>query len=108
MTELKELQRIEGLAIDKNLFEARFRGETIQLTATEFDLLEALDSAADRVVPRSELLTKVWKNGSTGARVVDTFVSRVRSKLRRVGHPGIASVRKRGYRLLTPTERAAV
>ncbi len=104
MTEFNEPDRPEALAIDKNLFEVRFHGTRIQLTATEFDLLDALDSAADRVVPRSELLRKVWSDSSTGARVVDTFVSRLRAKLRLAGHPGIASVRKRGYRLLSPPE----
>ncbi len=104
MPELTQFRALEALDIDRDLFEVRFLGSAIQLTATEFDLLDALDSAAGRVVPRSELLSEVWKDSKTGARVVDTFVSRLRSKLRSAGHPGIASVRKRGYRLLPAFE----
>ena len=99
MTGLTETVLSDGLTIDRNLFEARFKGHLIPLTATEFDLLDVLGRERDRVVPRSELLERVWGSGNTGIRVVDTFVSRLRTKLRSAGHPGIASIRKRGYRL---------
>ncbi len=104
MAEVKDPTVSPGLLIDKELFEVRFEGTPILLTATEFDLLETLDAESHRVVPRSELKTRVWKDGEARSRVVDTFVSRLRTKLRSAGHPGIASIRKRGYRLLSPTE----
>ena len=104
MAEGNDSKESRGLLIDKELFEVRFKGTPILLTATEFDLLEMLDSESHRVVPRSELKMKVWKDGTARSRVVDTFVSRLRTKLRSAGHPGIASSRKRGYRLLNPTE----
>jgi DNA-binding response OmpR family regulator len=91
--------------IDRSLFVVKFAGKEIELTATEFDLLQTLYEERHRVVPRPELHSKVWSEdgeNSPGPRVVDTYVSRLRAKLRAAGHPGIASVRKRGYRLLEP------
>jgi DNA-binding response OmpR family regulator len=99
-TPVEKVQR--GLLIDRHLFVVMFGGKEIELTATEFDLLHALYEERHRVVPRPELHSKVWAEGSPGPRVVDTYVSRLRAKLRAAGHPGIASVRKRGYRLLEP------
>ena len=89
----------EPLLIDRRLFEVWFAGAKIGLTATEFDLLSLLFSEHDRVVSREEILEQVWGDGRRGLRVVDTYVSRLRTKLRQAGHPGVISVRKRGYRL---------
>ena len=92
-------QNVEPLLIDRRLFEVWFGGEKIALTATEYDLLALLHREHDRVVPRAEILEQVWSEGDPGPRVVDTYVSRLRTKLKRAGHPGVLSVRKRGYRL---------
>lgn len=95
-----ELQsEIEPLLIDRRLYEVWFAGNRIPLTATEYDLLELLHREHERVLARSEILEQVWGDGDQGLRVVDTYVSRLRTKLREVGHPGVLSVRKRGYRL---------
>ncbi len=107
MTGLTDIAIGSGLTIDPNLFEARFDGELIQLTATEFDLLDVLSRERDRVVPREELRDRVWGAGDAGIRVVDTFISRLRTKLRSAGHPGITSVRKRGYRLRAAADQSA-
>ena len=87
------------LLIDRRLFEVWYADERIALTATEYDLLDLLERKQDRVMSRSELLSGVWGEGAQGLRVVDTYVSRLRKKLRAIGHPGVTSVRKRGYRL---------
>ena len=95
-----EPQTTNDLTIDLERFEARYRGTHLDLTAKEFDLLKFLTSEHRRVVSREELPIEVWAGSSNKSRVVDTFVSRLRVKLRQVGHPGIDSVRKRGYHLL--------
>lgn len=89
----------EMLLVDRRLYEVWFGGKRIPLTATEYDLLEALHRGNDRVISRLELYETVWGGGARGIRVVDTYVSRLRTKLRAVGHPGVMSIRKRGYRL---------
>jgi DNA-binding response OmpR family regulator len=95
----------EPLLIDRRLFEVWFNGNKIALTATEYDLLALLNSENDRVMSRSELIARVWGEGNLGMRVIDTYVSRLRTKLRAVGHPGVLSIRKRGYRLAGAVDR---
>ena len=93
-------QKGVGLSVNPKLFVAEFNGAPLDLTPTEYDLLVELMSSQDRVVAREELHSAVWPHSQSGPRVVDTFVSRLRTKLRSVGHPGIAVTRKRGYRLI--------
>lgn len=92
----------EPLLIDRRLFEVWFAGQKIVLTATEYDLLVALHREHERVISRAELHEEVWGDGDRSPRVVDTYVSRLRSKLKSAGHPGVVSIRKRGYRLAGP------
>ena len=89
-----------GLVLNKDLFRAEFNGIRLDLTAREYDLLSVLHRERHRVVPREELHRRVWSGSESGERVVDTYVSRLRTKLRSAGHPGIGVLRKRGYRLL--------
>ncbi|MDA0676592.1 MAG: winged helix-turn-helix domain-containing protein [Chloroflexi bacterium] len=93
----------ETLLVDRRLYEVWFGGKRIPLTATEYDLLEALHRGNDRVISRLELHEMVWGDGGRGLRVVD-YVSRLRTKLRAAGHPGVMSIRKRGYRLAGSVE----
>ncbi len=96
--------QLEPLLIDRRLFEVWYSGMKIPLTATEYDLLELLHREHEKVLSRPEILERVWGDGKRGLRVVDTYVSRLRTKLRRAGHPGVLSVRKRGYRLVGPVK----
>ena len=89
-----------ALRLNHDLFVAECNGMLVDLTAREFDLLKVLTKESHRVVSREELHSRVWSSGDAGLRVVDTYVSRVRGKLKAAGHPGIAVLRKRGYRLL--------
>jgi two-component system, OmpR family, response regulator RpaB len=60
------------------------KGERIQLTGMEFDLLELLASNAGKTVSRSDILQKVWGYSPrhyADMRVVDVHVSRLRSKI---------------------------
>jgi DNA-binding response OmpR family regulator len=55
---------------------------TVELTATEFDLLAHLMSRPGRVFGRGELLTQVWAYPSDDAsRTVDVHVAQLRAKL---------------------------
>ena len=75
----------------------------LKLTRREADLLTAFMDDPDRVLTRRELHARVWDRLDTTFRVVDAYVSRLRTKLRNAGHPGIGSVRMRGYLMLSPT-----
>jgi len=70
--------------------------QLIDLTATEFDLLEALAGQRGMVLSRERLLEKVWGYDYFGEiRVVDVHIGHVRQK---IGEHFIATVRGVGYR----------
>ena len=77
---------------------ATLAGDDVNLTALEFDLLQALMSAAGRVFTRDDLIERVWGGDYPGVdRVVDVHVSSLRRKLGG-GERFIATVRGVGYR----------
>lgn len=74
----------------------------IELTATEFDVLEALVAAEGGVLSRSEIFTRVWGPGHHGTpRTIDNFMAQLRAKLERdPSKPEfLLTVRGVGYRL---------
>jgi len=76
------------------------RGERIELSPREFDLLLALAESPGRVLSRSHLLRAVWGiEFDPGTNVVDVQVARLRRKLHRVGPPIVETVVGEGYRL---------
>lgn len=77
------------------------RGETVDLSPTEFRLLELLARRMGRTVSREELLGKIWSFYGGDTRTVDVHVSRLRKKLDDGKRPALAiqSLRGRGYRL---------
>lgn len=85
--------------IDVSRHVVTVEGYTVDLTALEFRLLVELTRHRGRVVPRQELLERVWQfEPLRETRTVDTHVKRLREKLgdaRRC----IETVRGIGYRL---------
>lgn len=76
------------------------RGEEIELSPLEFDLLGALAHRKGAVVTRAELLKEVWGyHALTESRTVDTHVAKLRAKIDRGGEEHIVTVRKKGYRI---------
>ncbi|MCA9919516.1 MAG: response regulator transcription factor [Anaerolineales bacterium] len=72
-------------------------GQEVELTATEFDLLQMLAEHRGIVLSREQLLEKVWGQNFFGEmRVVDVHLGQVRRKLGE--HHGIVTVRGVGYR----------
>ena len=90
------------LEINRLGHRASLAGKPIDLTTREFGLLLHLAYNANRVVPRSELLAKVW--GTTfdpGSNLIDVHVKRLRDKLGKHAWM-IDTVRGAGYRLIAP------
>jgi DNA-binding response OmpR family regulator len=80
---------------------ARYRGVPIKTTLTEFRLLEALARRPGRVLSRDRLLEIVRGDESVvAARIVDTYVGRLRRKLEEVdpSFDRIETVVGAGYR----------
>jgi DNA-binding response OmpR family regulator len=76
--------RSRDLFIDTERRIASVRGESVELTKQEFDLLHLLAAHAGIVFSREALLARVW-GGDTYVteRTVDTVVSRLRRKIER-------------------------
>ncbi|HKQ71160.1 MAG TPA: response regulator transcription factor [Polyangiaceae bacterium] len=79
-------------------------GRRLDLTSREYALLLHLAFNADRVVPRTALLSKVWgTNFDPGSNLIEVHVSRLRDKLGEHAWM-IDTVRGTGYRLRTSRE----
>jgi len=74
----------EGLTLDRDRRELTVRGESVELTRQEFDLLHLLMSKRGIVLSRAALLRGVWSGDTyVTERTVDAIVSRIRRKIER-------------------------
>jgi len=93
------------LEIDRHRFEVTMKGQRVDLTPKEFELLAALVGTPGRVFGREELLDLVWgEDGFVEPRTVDVHVARLRAKFSdaRLAIPGVETVRGVGYRFREP------
>ena len=97
---------IGNLRLDKNLQRLEIDGEPVDITVTEYRLLQVFLERRDQIVPREDLLARVWNyRSSMETRTVDTHVRRLREKLGPFAQ-WLETVRGIGYRFLTPTGEA--
>ena len=96
--------RVADLEVDLGSRQVRRGGQSINLTAKEFALLEFLLRYQDQVVDRSAITAHVWDNNHDPfANVLDVLVRRLRSKIDDGHEPKlISTVRGAGYRLGLP------
>ncbi len=80
---------------------AFLRETPLDLSPTEFRLLDTLARKIGRTVSREVLLSRIWNFYGGDTRTVDVHISRLRKKLDDGKRPSlvITSVRSRGYRL---------
>ncbi len=91
------------LTIDEATYTVRLRGEVIDLTYKEFELLRYLAQHPGRVFTRAQLLQEVWGyDYFGGTRTVDVHVRRLRAKLGTEHEALIGTVRNVGYRFVAP------
>ena len=70
------------LELDLDKFEVKVRGQIVDLTLREFEVLKFLASQPEQVVTRETLLEKVWGYEYYGdIRTVDVTVRRIREKI---------------------------
>ena len=88
---------VGDLSLDLNKFEVKVRGETIDLTLREFEVIRYLAAQPGQVVTRETLLEKVWGYEYYGdIRTVDVTVRRIRGKIEKdTANPKIL-ITKRG------------
>lgn len=98
MVESNPVLTRHGVSVDPAAHKVTVLGHEVELTATEFRLIEDLLRNAGRVRTREELLAAVWGYQFEGyARTVDTHIRRLRNKLGDAAEI-IETVRGVGYR----------
>ena len=78
-----DIIKVGDLTLDLKKIEARVKGEVINLTKKEFDVLKYLASQPGQVVTREMLLREVWEYEEyVGAiRTIDVTMNRIRDKI---------------------------
>lgn len=93
------------IAVDEQNYEVSVRGEKIELTPKEFELLVYFMKRKDRVIDRDTLLDRIWNYDFAGqSRIVDVHVSHLRDKIELDPKRPIylVTVRGFGYRFQEP------
>ena len=84
--------------------ELTVEGRSVDLSATEFHLLEVLLDRKDRLVTREQLLREVWNiDFDSETSVLDTYISYLRRKIHHDDFAPITTVRGVGFKLVTWT-----
>lgn len=92
---------VSGITIDRDAKSVFIGEREVEMTPREFQLLQTLMEAPDRVHSRTRLLNKIWGYESDPlTNVIDVYINRIRSKLELDADTGpIRTVRGYGYRL---------
>lgn len=86
------------IRINQEAHEVFFKGEKVELTKTEYDLLTFLVESSNKVCTRELILEKVWGYDSeVETNVVDVYIRHLRSKFACEMKPYIETVRGVGY-----------
>ena len=95
------LQHRGGLSLDGEGWIARWQGEEVPLTATEFTLLRTLAGGAGRIFTRDQLIDRLHGPGfAITDRTIDSHVRNLRRKFSDAGCPDLIETRAGvGYRL---------
>ena len=88
---------VGDLILDLDKFEVRVKGEVIDLTVREFEVLKYLANQPGQVVTREVLLEKVWGYEYYGdIRTVDVTIRRIREKIEKDTSAPKLLITKRG------------
>ncbi len=95
------------ITLDEELHKVTFNENEVNLSPTEFRLLQMLIEKKGRVLSKTLLLDEVWGiTFESESTVVDTYISYLRKKLHRDGYEGIKTIRGVGFQITEPKERA--
>jgi two-component system OmpR family response regulator len=87
--------------MDFSKYLVKFNDQPVDLSPTEFKLLEQLILNRGNVVTKETLLSEVWEiDFKSNSTVVDTYISYLRKKLHIDGFDGIKTVRGIGFQIV--------
>lgn len=89
------------ISMDFLKYSVKFNDQLVDLSPTEFKLLEQLILNRGNVVTKETLLSEVWEiDFKSSSTVVDTYISYLRKKLHIDGFDGIKTVRGVGFQIV--------
>ena len=89
------------ISMDFSKYSVKLNDQAIDLSPTEFKLLEQLILNRGNVVTKETLLSEVWEiDFKSSSTVVDTYISYLRKKLHIDGFDGIKTVRGIGFQIV--------
>jgi two-component system OmpR family response regulator len=89
---------VGDLRLDEDTREVHRGGRSIDLTATEFELLRYLMRNPKRVLSKAQILDRVWSYDFGGqANIVELYISYLRKKIDAGHEPMIHTMRGAGY-----------
>lgn len=97
----------KGLSLDPVKLKVTLDGRNLNLTTSEYKLLQALMASPGKVFSRDELLDRFYQHGETVVdRVIDVHVGKLRQKIESdpANPQMIITVRGFGYRFAEPDE----
>lgn len=104
--ENESIIKVNDLELDLDRFEVKVRGDIIDLTLREFEVLKFLASQPGQVVTRETLLEKVWGYEYYGdIRTVDVTVRRIREKIEKDTSSPKILITKRGVGYYIATKK---
>ena len=102
-TQVASVLKCGPISLDESSHTVSFDGEIIELSPTEFRLLQVLMENKGRVLSKSLLLDEVWGiTFESESTVSDTYISYLRKKLHRDGFEGIKTIRGVGFVIQEP------
>ena len=105
--EVLRILKCGPITLDEELHKVTFNENEVNLSPTEFRLLQMLIAKKGRVLSKTLLLDEVWGiTFESESTVVDTYISYLRKKLHRDGYEGIKTIRGVGFQITEPKERA--
>lgn len=100
LPEQRNVMSVGTLSLNAIKREVRCGSEAVQLQPKEFSLLECLMRNAGQTVTRKMFLEMVWGiHFDPCTNIVDSHMSRLRTKLKYYGHDFIETIRGTGYRI---------
>jgi two-component system OmpR family response regulator len=96
----REVLEVGPIRLDEDAHQVTVDGIAVELSPTEFRLLQELMQRKGRVATKGALLDSVWGiNWDTTVTVLDTYISYLRKKLHTEKWQGIKTVRGIGFQI---------
>ncbi|WP_428033513.1 two-component system response regulator CreB [Amphritea sp.] len=87
-----------GFNVDSQQMKIRYQGQILELTRSEYSLLETLINHPQQIFSRRQLIEAVWSSQHpSDERVIDTHIKSLRQKLKNIDAVNVPIITHRGF-----------